>query len=60
MTQERNNWGIPQWENVLKHKGTINPDTIEFAEYRLAQLRQSSGICYDDRVAYAKYQENKQ
>lgn len=41
-------WGVKQWENVLKLRGTIDPSTIEYAELRLRELRQGNDICYDE------------
>ena len=59
MKPERNDWGIPQLKNVLDKRGTIDLETTRFAEYRVEQLRQSPGICYDDREAYVRFKEGK-
>ena len=46
---KRNKWGIPEWENVLDKRVTIDPEIKQYAEDKLKKLREDFGICYDER-----------
>jgi len=41
-------WGLREWTNVLRLRGTIDPATIEYVEQRLKELKEDYHICYDE------------